>query len=357
VGPEPTPLSEPPSLRALQRAIPARCFAPSTARSLLYLAADGALLAALYALALRVDAWPAQAAIGVAIGTVFFSLKVIGHDCGHGSFSRHPRLNHFVGHLTNTLLLVPYHAWRASHRIHHRHAGDIDRDEGWYPLTASQAAEMPRTARWLRQYGVLLVFPLYLWRRSWGRVGSHFDADGPIFAPSDRRAVRTSIRLCSLWALALLALAIAVGPGAFLRLYAIPYAVFVCWMDLVTYLHHTDPAVPWRRGDAWTFERGALATVDRSYGWLDLLHHHIGTHVVHHLFPGIPHYRLREATAAIRPLLGAHYRRSEEGVARAFARGLRRCHFVPDAGAVVYYAAAPAPPSPTGSGSRPSTRR
>ena len=52
--------------------------------------------------------------------------------------------------------------------------------------------------------------------------------------------------------------------------------------------------------------QGALSTIDRTYGRvIDYLHHDIGTHVVHHiLFTAIPHYHLREATAAVKPLLG-----------------------------------------------------
>lgn len=345
---EPLPFTLP----ELHREIPAKCFRPSTARSLAHFAWDCALLAALYGIAFRFDSWPVQVLAVFAIGTVMFSLKVIGHDCGHGSFSRHPRLNAWIGHFTNTLLLVPYHGWRISHGIHHRFAGDIDRDEGWHPLTESQYGEMPRVARWARLYGVLFVFPLYLLRRSWGRQGSHFDPDSPLFSAADRAQVRTSVRLCALWALSLAGLAAAVGPLAVVRYYVGPYLVFVCWMDLVTYLHHTDPDVPWHRGESWSFARGALATVDRDYGWLARVHHHIGTHVVHHLFPAIPHYHLREATRAIRPLLGSHYRQSRGSIVAAFARSICRCRIVPDTGAVVYYA-----PAPTASGSRPSTNR
>ncbi len=38
------------------------------------------------------------------------------------------------------------------------------------------------------------------------------------------------------------------------------------------------------------------------------VHHDIGTHVVHHLFPQIPHYNLCEATEAVKPLMGPYYR-------------------------------------------------
>jgi omega-3 fatty acid desaturase (delta-15 desaturase) len=37
--------------------------------------------------------------------------------------------------------------------------------------------------------------------------------------------------------------------------------------------------------------------VDRDYGWINNIHHDIGTHVIHHLFPQIPHYHLVEAVS------------------------------------------------------------
>lgn len=42
-------------------------------------------------------------------GTMFWALFVIGHDCGHQSFSNNKALNDFVGHLTHSSILVPYH--------------------------------------------------------------------------------------------------------------------------------------------------------------------------------------------------------------------------------------------------------
>ncbi len=45
----------------------------------------------------------------------------------------------------------------------------------------------------------------------------------------------------------------------------------------------------------WNYMRGGLSTIDRDYGWFNNIHHDIGTHVVHHLFPQIPHYNLIEA--------------------------------------------------------------
>jgi hypothetical protein len=35
----------------------------------------------------------------------------------------------------------------------------------------------------------------------------------------------------------------------------------------------------------WSYLRGGLTTIDRDYGIFNKIHHDIGTHVVHHLFP------------------------------------------------------------------------
>jgi hypothetical protein len=68
--------------------------------------------------------------------------------------------------------------------------------------------------------------------------------------------------------------------------YGAPYLVVNAHLVLITFLQHTDAYVPHYRGEAFTWLRGALATVDRSFGPLldDALHHIADSHVVHHLF-------------------------------------------------------------------------
>uniref|UniRef100_A0A0E0J5R9 Fatty acid desaturase domain-containing protein n=1 Tax=Oryza nivara TaxID=4536 RepID=A0A0E0J5R9_ORYNI len=100
---------------------------------------------------------------------------------------------------------------------------------------------------------------------------------------------------------------------------------------------------PFRIGDEWSYLRGGLTTVDRDYGWINNIHHDIGTHVIHHLFPQIPHYHLVEATKAARPVLGRYYREPEKSgplplhLFGVLLRSLRVDHFVSDVGDVVYY--------------------
>lgn len=301
---------------ALRRALPARCLRPSLLRSLSYLLVDLLTLAGLVTLAEQVTSPWLLPGFVFAEGTLFWALFVIGHDCGHGSFSSSSRVNTWVGHLVHTPLLVPFHAWRLSHQRHHRHTCDLDRDEGWFPFTEEQIRALPWALRVLRFRLPLIVFPFYLLRGTPGRAGNHVNSQSALFAARERPAVRASLRACGAWLGLLVLLAAFFGPSVLLRHFVAPYLVFVVWIDLVTYLHHMGPEVPWYRGSAWTPLRGALATVDRTFGIFDRIHHRAGWHTAHHLFPGVPHYRLREATKALRPHL-ADYQRDPVPVAPA----------------------------------------
>jgi len=87
---------------------------------------------------------PAVVAYWAAQGTFFFALFVVGHDCGHGSFSAYPLLNDLVGTVTHGVLMVPYYQWKLSHRNHHKNTANIDKDEVFYPVRRSQQREHPR---------------------------------------------------------------------------------------------------------------------------------------------------------------------------------------------------------------------
>lgn len=298
---------------------------------------DVTLIAALYVVAYQVNSWLFFPLFWLIQGTLFWALFVVGHDCGHGSFSKSTALNSLIGHLAHTPILVPYHGWRISHRTHHANTGNIDTDESWYPIAEAEYHRMPWINKLVRFYGLLFAYPIYLFLRSPGRQGSHFLPSSNLFRPAERRAVLTSTLCWGAMVLFLLALGVTFGPLFLFTYYIAPYLVFVVWLDLVTFLHHSEPDIPWYRNDDWYFLKGALSTIDRDYGWFNPIHHHIGTHVAHHIFLGIPHYHLKTATAAIKPILGDYYRSSNEPIWRSFVRSYWACHFVPNQGSKVYY--------------------
>jgi acyl-lipid omega-3 desaturase len=339
ISPPPQREGLPFTLQDVRTAIPPHCFQANLWRSLAYLFLDLGLVALLYWATFQLNSVWFLPIFWFAQGTLFWALFVVGHDCGHGSFSRYRWLNHLVGHLTHTLILVPFHGWRISHRTHHANTGNIDTDESWYPVSETQYHQMAWYEKLARFHLILFVYPLYLFRRSPGKQGSHFMPESPLFRPHEARQVITSTVCCAMMLTLLIGLGIHYGLGFILCYYGVPYLIFVAWLDIVTFLHHTDADVPWFRGQDWYFLKGALSTVDRDYGIFNPIHHHIGTHVAHHIFLTIPHYHLLEATEAIKPVLGSYYRVSHEPIWLALWNGYRRCHFVADQGSRVYYQA------------------
>ena len=330
------------TFQEVKAAIPDECFEPSTLRSLAYFFRDIGIIAGLYALAINFNSWWFFPVFWLAQGTMFWALFVVGHDCGHGSFSKHKWLNNLIGHLSHTPILVPYHGWRISHRTHHANTGNIDTDESWHPVSKSEYDEMHWSVKLVRFQALLLAYPIYLFVRSHNRDGSHFLPSSPLFQPSEKWDVITS----TFWWSAMIAflgwLGIQFGPLFVIKFYLMPYIVFVVWLDLVTYLHHTVPEIPWYRNDSWYFLKGALSTIDHDYGFINDIHHNIGTHVAHHIFSNMPHYHLKTATAAIKPILGDYYYVSSESIWTLFWRSVRTCHYIPDSGQKVYYQAAAA---------------
>lgn len=63
-----------------------------------------------------------------------WALFVVGHDCGHGTYSKSDALNFLIGHLAHTPLLVPFTGWQCSHRKHHLHHNHVENDHSWKPL-------------------------------------------------------------------------------------------------------------------------------------------------------------------------------------------------------------------------------
>ncbi|KAG8063799.1 hypothetical protein GUJ93_ZPchr0003g18316 [Zizania palustris] len=334
-------------LAEIRAAIPKHCWVKDPWRSMSYVLRDVVVVLGLAAAAARIDSWLVWPLYWAAQGTMFWALFVLGHDCGHGSFSSNPKLNSVVGHILHSSILVPYNGWRISHRTHHQNHGHVEKDESWHPLPKrlyNNLDNMTKKLRFTMPFP-MLAFPLYLFSRSPGKTGSHFNPSSDLFQPNEKKDVITSTASWLAMVGILAGLTFAMGPLQVLKLYAVPYVLFVMWLDFVTYLHHHghEDKLPWYRGKEWSYLRGGLTTLDRDYGWINNIHHDIGTHVIHHLFPQIPHYHLVEATEAAKPVLGRYYKEPEKSAPLPFhllgvlAQSLKSDRYVSDTGDVVYY--------------------
>lgn len=270
-------------------------------------------------------------------GTMFWAVFVLGHDCGHGSFSVHGLLNDIVGLILHSAILVPYVPWKLSHRHHHKFTGNLDKDEVYYPIRQSDSD--PPTPF---LFGLGFGWLTYVVTGYPPRAVSHINWRHPLFA---RHVIGTVISiLCWFGAVALLlTCSYTFGFRAVMTWYGVPQLIFGSWLVITTFLHHNDENVPWFADSKWDYVRGNLSSVDRDFGWLHNVVHNIGTHQVHHLFPIIPHYHLEEATAAFRTAFPQLVRRSAEPIIPAALRmwGLYRDqHRVPDDVQVFAYCSA-----------------
>lgn len=342
------PSAPPPfKIAEIRAAIPKHCWVKNPWRSLSYVLRDILVVFGLMAMAFYFNSWAFWPIYWAAQGTMFWAIFVLGHDCGHGSFSESSLLNSVVGHLLHSSILVPYHGWRISHRTHHQNHGHVDNDESWVPLPERIYNALDESTKYMR-FKIpfpLLAYPVYLFYRSPGKEGSHFNPYSGLFHPSERKHIVTSTVSWCIMVSLLFYLSTVLGTVQLLQLYGVPYMVFVMWIDFVTYLHHHghEQKLPWYRGKEWSYLRGGLTTIDRDYGWFNNIHHDIGTHVIHHIFPQIPHYHLIEATKAAKLVLGKYYREPKKSAPVPFhllsylKRSISQDHYVSDTGDIVFY--------------------
>jgi len=174
--------------------------------------------------------------------------------------------------------------------------------------------------------------------QDYGRRTNHFEPDSPIFKSSHSwDIILSNIGLAIVGSL-LFYLSWTFSFANVVKFYFIPYLWVNFWLVTITYLQHTDKKVPHYRGDEWSFIRGALATIDRDYGILNHLFHHItDSHVCHHLFSTMPHYNAIEATKHLKKVLGKYYLHDDTPILNALWTSWGSCHYVADQGDLVFY--------------------
>ncbi|KAJ9160346.1 hypothetical protein P3X46_025756 [Hevea brasiliensis] len=214
-------------LADIRAAIPKHCWVKDPWRSMSYVVRDVVVVFGLAAIAAYFNNWVVWPLYWFCQGTMFWALFVLGHDCGHGSFSNNPKLNSVVGHLLHSSILVPYHGWRISHRTHHQNHGHVENDESWHPLSEKIFKSLDNVTKTLR-FSLpfpMLAYPFYLWSRSPGKKGSHFHPDSDLFLPNERKGVLTSTACWTAMAALLVYLNFVMGPVQMVKLYGIPYWV------------------------------------------------------------------------------------------------------------------------------------
>ncbi|XP_047316729.1 delta(12) acyl-lipid conjugase (11E,13E-forming)-like [Impatiens glandulifera] len=340
------PHEKPPfTLSDLKKAVPPHCFERSLVRSFYYVFHDLAILSFLYYVATyipflpqyyRFVAWPLY---WVCQGCVQLGILVIGHECGHHAFSDYQWVDDTVGFFLHSSQLIPFFSWKYSHRRHHANTGSIEHDEVFPTKSKSELPWFAQTlvnpvTRLVTLVGSLLVgWPLYLIFNMNGRVydrfASHYDPRSPIFNKRERLQIYISDAGVMLTSFILYKIAAEKGFVWLVCVYGVPYLILNAFIVTITFLQHTHTTLPHYDTSEWNWLRGVLVTVDRDYGILNKVFHNItDTHYVHHLFTTMPHYHAKEATEAVKPILGDYYKFDSTPFLKAMWREASQCIYV-----------------------------
>jgi omega-3 fatty acid desaturase (delta-15 desaturase) len=272
--------------------------------------------------------YAATAAFWNVAGFFMWCIFVVGHDCGHGTFSNNQLFNDIIGHITHGSIMVPFYPWALSHRRHHMHHNHVDKDYShpWYTPDKLDPSSGPdfELARQMESYTWMrFLFPFIGWavylfglpdgshfiplpimgdmnNRMWKESALNAEKDSERHEDHKRCLISTSVVLA--YAYGMMQYAFNWDWSLFAYYYLAPALVYGWWLVTVTYLQHHDHSTLVFDNENWKFVYSAFETIDRKFGFgIDTLHHHISDgHVVHHLFyKKIPHYNLPMATEAL----------------------------------------------------------
>jgi len=240
-----------PSIVEVKNAIPGRLFDSNLPLSLYFVLKDVVLTILVFAVFKSLELWvlpPYLQLVAVPVywyvqGIMFTAIFVLGHDCGHSSFSKYDLVNDVFGTILHTFLLTPFYPWKVSHKNHHKNTANIDKDEVFYPIRKKYQSE--KSIFYL--FGLGLGWFVYLWNGYFPRQVNHFDPRESMFK---KHVVGCTLSVLSLvaWASSLCVFVYWWGLLNVIHYYVIPDIVFATWLVIITFLHHNEEEVPWYAG-------------------------------------------------------------------------------------------------------------
>lgn len=305
-------------------AIPKEYLQPSVVRGFLGLAVSLLLyVGAIVGIALA-DHWYMVAPLVVVAGLGGWGLHCIGHDCGHGSFSRNRKLNFVIGHLSLLPLLYPFHAWRHIHNQHHTHTNSLEMDVDWRPISEDAYHRLPLRER-------IIYISMRTWAVWAGSINYWVLSVRPSYFPKkeQRRDARRSLLFVLVAGGAYLAtLTYFTGWQGLLLYFVAPWFAIHAWFSITTLMHHSADDIPYLPAQYWTRNASRLlVTTDYVYPrWLLFLTHNISIHTAHHVSPAVPFYNLGKAQAALKEAYPGMVRQEKASIG-AIWNVLRNCRF------------------------------
>ena len=318
------------TLSQIRGAIPARFFRPEPLRSWSALIRIGLLMGiCIYILRLisfsggKDLLWqiPILISLWIVYGWVLVGLFLIGHDCGHQSFSQRPWVNSAIGYLCMSPLANSFHTWMLTHERHHAHTQRRGVEPDWasYLLTREEFESPVHPPSFITRLGYALPFGAFLW------IYSNMILRGAMTRSMLRPEQFRQERFRLLWSEFIMLACLVIlygglwwfcGFWGMLKYYGIPATIAMITGWLIITIQHASADSLIYDGPGWTSVRGQLvSTFDvRFPAWVEYLWCYGTIHIPHHVAPGIPWYYLKHAADALSQAFPDYYQRQNFGL-------------------------------------------
>ena len=304
------------NLQTLRAAIPPELMRPNELRSWLALFRVLVMVSlCLFAMSQITLSWdstlfwklPALLLVWGIYAPVLLGFFLVGHDCGHGSFSRYQRVNQWVGNLCMAPIFNGFRTWTLTHNHHHQFTQIRGEDVDWssHLVTAGEYQKL----RWRTDFAIKLGYAMpfgIFWWIMWNAMqrGSQVK---PMLQPSVYQRNRGRLRRSNLF---MAATTIAIyaafwnytGLWGLLKYHHIPVSLASLLGGIMVSVGHANFNALWYDRAAWSSLRGqVVSTYDYRFPkWLEYLVLNINIHIPHHVSVRIPWYHLESAAKALK---------------------------------------------------------
>lgn len=265
-------------------------------------------------------------------GQVLVGLFVLGHDCGHHSFSRNRMMNLIMGHLAFSPLGNGLVSWTGTHNHHHANTQLRGQDVDWSKWLMTK--EEFKNSTWKKNFagkiGYALPFGIFFW----------------IWLNAISRGLKntsTHVRISNLimWSVMLglyAALGWFTGVSGMFKYHGIPASIAMFTGYFLLTIQHANEKSRWFEKSSWNPVRGQMeSTFDvRFPRFLEWLWLDINIHIPHHISPAIPWYELRNARIKLRTNHPELYQERNFGM-KEISWMIRTPHLVHDVDSASYF--------------------